>query len=92
MKPTAYLINVARGKVVNDKALADALEQGVIAGAGLDVVSREPILPDNPLLRIKDSERLIITPHIGWASLEARKRLMQIVEQHVADYVGNPVK
>ena len=61
--------------------LADALEAGEIAGAGLDVLSAEPMRKDNPLRKIKDSEKLIITPHIGWASVEARTRLMERSEE-----------
>ena len=61
-------------------------ETGEIAGAGLDVLSAEPMRKDNPLRKIKDSERLIITPHIGWASVEARTRLMEIICQQIADF------
>lgn len=91
MKPTAYLLNVARGKVVNNRDLAEALENNVIAGAGLDVVEEEPILDTNPLCRIKSSEKLIITPHIGWASTEARQRCVDIAYNNVKTYLeGNP--
>lgn len=74
MKKTAILINVARGPVVNDQDLYTALTENLIAGAGLDVLSAEPIRQDNPLGSIKDSSRLIITPHLAWASIEARNR------------------
>lgn len=74
MKKNAILINVARGPVVNDAALYQALTEGWIAGAGLDVTSTEPMKPSNPLSRIMDSSRLIITPHLAWASTEARYR------------------
>ena len=77
MKNTAYLINVARGPVVNSKDLYDALVNNVIAGAGLDVLEKEPIAADDPLGRIKDSSKLIITPHLAWASLEARERCVE---------------
>ena len=66
--------------------LADALEQGTIAAAGLDVLSVEPMREDNPLRRIKDSERLVITPHIAWAAVETRKRLMEIILQQVKEF------
>ena len=69
-----------------EKDLADALDDGVIAAAGLDVLSVEPMQEDNPLRRIKDSEKLIITPHIAWASVEARTRLMQIILEQVKSF------
>lgn len=77
MKKTAILINVARGPVVNEQALYDALVNGEIAGAGLDVLSKEPIAKENPLGKIKDSDKLIITSHLAWASVEARTRCVQ---------------
>ncbi|NBH24961.1 D-2-hydroxyacid dehydrogenase [Lachnospiraceae bacterium] len=74
MKESAILINVARGPVVNDGDLYEALTKGYIAGAGLDVTGTEPMKDSNPLSRIKDSNKLIITPHLAWASTEARGR------------------
>lgn len=74
MKKSAILINVARGPVVNDEALYTALEEDYIAGAGLDVTSTEPMKSSNPLSRFMDSNKLIITPHLAWASIEARGR------------------
>lgn len=74
MKKSAILINVARGPVVNDEALYTALSEGYIAGAGLDVTSTEPMKNSNPLSKIMDSDKLIITPHMAWASIEARQR------------------
>ncbi|MCM1134472.1 MAG: D-2-hydroxyacid dehydrogenase [Clostridium sp.] len=74
MKKSAILINVARGPVVNDEDLYTALTEEYIAGAGLDVLSAEPIKASNPLGKIKDSNKLIITPHLAWASIEARNR------------------
>jgi len=89
MKPTAFLLNVARGGLVNEADLADALNRGVIAGAGLDVVAHEPMLADNPLLK---AANCVITPHIAWASLAARKRLMEIVAHNIASFLaGAPV-
>ncbi len=79
MKTSAIFLNVGRGPIVDEQALADALVSGQIAAAGLDVLSVEPMRKDNPLIRIKDSTRLLITPHIAWASVEARTRLMDIV-------------
>jgi glycerate dehydrogenase len=86
MKPSAFLLNVARGGLVNEAELADALNKGVIAGAGLDVVAHEPMLADNPLLT---AANCIFTPHIAWASLAARKRLMSIVANNIAGFINN---
>lgn len=74
MKKTAVLVNVARGLVVNNADLYDALMNGEIMAAGLDVLEKEPLQLSNPLSKIKDSNRLIITPHLAWASVEARFR------------------
>lgn len=76
MKSNAILLNLGRGPIVNDEDLARSLNENLIAAAGLDVVSVEPIKENNPLLAIKDSNKLIITPHIAWATYEARTRLM----------------
>ena len=86
MKPTAIFINMGRGPIVEEAALADALEQGEIAAAGLDVLCQEPMSADNPLLRIKDSRKLLITPHIAWASVEARTNLMNIILGQVKEF------
>lgn len=88
MKKTAYLINVARGPVVNEQALYDALVDGKIAGAGLDVLSKEPISKDNPLSKIQDSEKLIITPHLAWASVEARERCVQMNYDNIKAFLN----
>ena len=77
MKKTSILINVARGPVVDDEALYTALTQHLIAGAGLDVTGTEPMKESNPLSKIMDSNRLIITPHLAWASIEARNRVVE---------------
>lgn len=86
MKATAIFLNLGRGPIVVEKDLADALKRNVIAAAGLDVLSAEPMSRDNPLREIKDSERLIITPHIAWASIEARTRLMEIILGQIKEY------
>lgn len=80
MKKSAIFLNLGRGPIVVEKDLAEALKSGTIAAAGLDVLSAEPMRADNPLREIKDSDKLMITPHIAWASIEARTRLMKIIE------------
>ncbi|MCM1567837.1 MAG: D-2-hydroxyacid dehydrogenase [Roseburia sp.] len=87
MKPTAILINVARGPVVNNSDLYEALLAGEIQAAGLDVLEKEPLEQTNPLSRLKDSNRLIITPHLAWASVEARKRCVQGVYENIAAFI-----
>lgn len=87
MKKTAVLINVARGKVVENTALYEALMQGEIAAAGLDVVEEEPLKPSNPLSQIKDSTKLIITPHLAWASVEARQRCVWEAHENIAAFL-----
>ncbi|SEA46643.1 glycerate dehydrogenase [Pseudobutyrivibrio sp. ACV-2] len=87
MKSSAILINVGRGPIIVEKDLADALECGQIAGAGLDVLDIEPMSPENPLVRVKDSNKLIITPHIAWAAVEARQRLMKIIEGQIEEWL-----
>ena len=86
MKSSAYLLNLGRGPIVEEGALAEALKQGKIAGAGLDVLEVEPMTKDNPLHQIQDSERLFITPHIAWATKEARQRCVDEVEKNIRAY------
>ena len=89
MKRTALLINTARGGLVNERDLADALDAGRIAGAAVDVVSREPPAADNPLLGAKNC---LITPHLAWATQEARRRLTAITAANVAAFLrGEPI-
>ncbi len=85
MKKDAYLINVGRGPIVDSAALYEALITGKLAGAALDVLEQEPMSETDPLLQIKDSRKLLITPHIAWATIEARKRLMQEVYRNIAE-------
>ena len=92
MKNSAILINVARGRVVDNEALYEALENHEIEAAGLDVLQDEPLRLSNPLSRIKDSNRLIITPHLAWGSVEARKRCVEGVYENICAFQsGNPV-
>ena len=86
MKSSSIFINVGRGPIVVEQDLADALNNGEIAGAGLDVLAVEPMAETNPLRYIKDSEKLIITPHIAWASIEARTRLMGIICNQIKEF------
>ena len=88
MKNTAILINVGRGPIINESDLYDALINGQIGAAGLDVLVEEPMSKDNPLFAIKDSDRLIITPHIAWATVEARARLMKEVLNNIKGYMA----
>ncbi len=89
MKESAFLINTSRGPLIVDEDLADALNNGIIAGAALDVLSVEPPKADNPLFRAKNC---IITPHISWATKEARERLMNIAAGNLEAFLsGNPV-
>lgn len=92
MKPSALLINVARGAVVNNADLAWALNENVIAGAGLDVLDGEPIRNDNPLNDIKDSEKLIITPHMAWGSVEARTRIVEAACENIRAFLNDTIR
>ena len=85
MKPSAVLINTGRGGLINEADLAEALNAGIIAAAGLDVLSTEPPMPDNPLLKAKNC---FITPHIAWATNEARQRLMQITAENLQCFIS----
>lgn len=87
MKNTAILVNVGRGPIINEADLKRALDEDLIAGAGLDVVTKEPIAGNNPLNEIKDSSKLIITPHIAWATHEARERLMDEVYMNIEAFL-----
>lgn len=86
MKPSAIFLNLGRGPIVVEEDLAAALEEGKLAAAGLDVLCIEPMCADNPLLRIQDSKKLLITPHIAWASVEARTNLMNIILKQIQDW------
>lgn len=88
MKPTAILVNVARGPVVNDADLYEALEEGIIAGAGLDVLGVEPMEKTNPLGKIQDNCKLLITPHMAWASVEARTRCVEEVYKNIEAFAA----
>ena len=86
MKKECIFLNLGRGPIVVEEDLADALDEGEIAAAGLDVLCVEPMSPSNPLRRIKDSKKLLITPHVAWASVEARTKLMNIILGQVKEF------
>jgi glycerate dehydrogenase len=83
MKPTAYLVNVGRGAIIVEEDLAEAVDNGIIAGAGIDVFVQEPIPEDHPYLKMQHPERMRLTPHIAWASIEARRRLIDIMAENI---------
>jgi len=91
MKDTAILVNTSRGGLVDEAALADALEKGQIAGAGFDVLTKEPPAPDNPLLKVLNRPNFILTPHTAWASDEAQAEVWRQVVHHIERYqAGSP--
>lgn len=89
MKKSAILINVGRGPIINERDLTDALKNDEIAAAALDVLEKEPMSPESPFFEIKDSRKLYITPHIAWATREARERLMMEVYKNLKAFAEN---
>ncbi|MDP4091992.1 MAG: D-2-hydroxyacid dehydrogenase [Bacillota bacterium] len=89
MKKSAVLMNLGRGGIVNELDLALALDDKLIAYAAVDVLEHEPIAQDNPLMQIKDKSRLLITPHIAWASIEARNRLIDEIATNIEAFINN---
>ncbi len=89
MRQHAIFLNLGRGPIIVEKALADALNGGKIAAAGLDVLCEEPMSASSPLLQVADKSKLLVTPHIGWASVEARNNLMDIVAGHIRVFINN---
>lgn len=83
MKPTAYLVNVSRGGIAVEKDLVEAVDEGVIAGIGIDVYEKEPLREDHPYLHSKHPERILLTPHIAWYSREARARLAYEMAENI---------
>ena len=92
MKKDAILINVARGPIIVDEDLARAIDEEIIGGAALDVFKVEPIPAENPLLNIKNKERLVLKPHIGWASEESRNRLFTDLLENISAYSRSEIR
>lgn len=89
MKTTAILVNIGRGPIVVEKDLARAIYEGCISGAALDVFEVEPIAEDNPLISLKNKDRVVLSPHIAWASIEARERLFNEVIENIKAFYKN---
>ncbi len=87
MKNTAYIVNVGRGAVIDEKALADAVDGGIIGGAALDVFTSEPPAWDSPIMNIKNKERIVYTPHTAWSSVEARKRCISMTADNIEAFI-----
>ena len=87
MKPSAFILNMGRGGIIDETALAAAVDQGRIAGAALDVFVSEPLPADNPLLKVRNADRLRLAPHVAWASVEARERLVGMIAANIADSI-----
>ncbi|MBN2481169.1 MAG: D-2-hydroxyacid dehydrogenase [Bacteroidales bacterium] len=90
MKKDAVLINTGRGGIVNETALTRAIDNNLLGGAGLDVLTREPPDADNPLLHVRQKEKLIITPHIAWAAVESRSRLAEGIIENIREFLAHP--
>lgn len=86
MKKGAILLNLGRGGIINENDLAKLIDEKEIY-CGIDVVNKEPIEESNPLLKVKNKDRLLLTPHIGWASIEARTRLVEMVAQNIEEFI-----
>jgi glycerate dehydrogenase len=85
MKPTAFICNLGRGGIIQEAALAKVIDEGAIGGAGLDVYVTEPIPADSPLLHTRHPEKLSLTPHTAWASVEARNRLVERIAKNISE-------
>ena len=92
MKKDAILVNMGRGSIVIEEDLAKAIDKNIIGGAVLDVFEVEPIKEDNPLLNINNRDRLLLTPHIAWASIESRNRLFEGILENIEAFYNNEIK
>lgn len=88
MKKDAILINMGRGGIVDEQSLADAIDEGLIAGAALDVFTVEPLPESHPFLNVKHPERLLLSPHVAWASVQARERLVGMIAENIVSFIG----
>ena len=86
MRPCAILLNTGRGGIIDEQDLARALDTNIIGAAGIDVLEQEPMRPGHPLLKITDKEKLLITPHIAWTSVEARQRLVDRLARNIDEF------
>jgi glycerate dehydrogenase len=89
MRPCAILLNLGRGGIINEKDLARALNENIIGAAGIDVMEQEPINADNPMLKLFDKEKILITPHMAWASKESRELLLEKIARNIEVYLKN---
>jgi len=89
MRPCAILMNLGRGGIINEKDLARALNENIIGAAGIDVMEQEPINADNPMLKLFDKEKILITPHMAWASKESRELLLEKIARNIEVYLKN---
>jgi lactate dehydrogenase-like 2-hydroxyacid dehydrogenase len=89
MRPCAILMNLGRGGIINEKDLAKALNENLIGAAGIDVMEQEPINADNPMLKLFDKEKILITPHMAWASKESRELLLEKIARNIEVYLKN---
>ena len=86
-KPNTIFINMGRGGIVNEADLAEALDKGVIGGAVIDVYSKEPLPSDHPFMLLKNRDKVVMTPHVGWTSIEARERLISIIANNIGSHL-----
>ena len=89
MRPCAILLNLGRGGIINEKDLSRALNENLIGAAGIDVMEQEPINADNPMLKLFDKEKILITPHMAWASKESRELLLEKIARNIEIYIKN---
>ena len=88
MKPTSLIVNVGRGGIIDEADLAKAIDANLLAGAAVDVFSSEPLLKENPLLHVQNTEKLLLTPHIAWASIEARATMVEGVVKNIQEFLS----